>query len=164
MTDLKQRLYAKLAPCQEPGCTCDCLRWTGWHDRGGYGRIRVGGGRKTRVHRAAWQIEVGPIPPGLVVDHVVSRGCKHRDCVRIDHLEPVTVAVNALRGNTLNAMNAAKTACHRGHPFDLANTYLTPDGKRQCRTCKRDQKRQALAAEEPLRSLAPEPQEDEAGT
>jgi hypothetical protein len=38
-------------------------------------------------------------------------------------------------------MNAAKvplTHCHRGHPFDHANTYVTKDGAhRQCRTCQK---------------------------
>jgi hypothetical protein len=143
--DLRQRLYAKLAPCPEPGCACDCLRWTGEHDRDGYGRIAVDG-HKTGVHRVAWQIEIGPIPEGLVIDHVVKRGCVHRDCARTDHLEPVTVAVNSLRGNTLNAMNAAKEVCDNGHEFDAANTYLRPDGRRCCRTCKRERKRVERAA------------------
>jgi WhiB family redox-sensing transcriptional regulator len=33
---------------------------------------------------------------------------------------------------------ASKTHCKRGHRFDAANTYYTPDGKRRCRTCLRD--------------------------
>jgi len=34
--------------------------------------------------------------------------------------------------------NASKTHCKRGHRFDVANTYYTPDGKRRCRTCLRE--------------------------
>lgn len=139
------RVYAKLAPCSDQGCMCRCFRWTGSHDKDGYGRIRVNG-RQTGVHRVVSEAEVGPIPDGLVIDHVVSRGCVHRDCVRIDHLEPVTVRVNSLRGNTLNAMNAAKTACYKGHPFDSANTYWRSDGKRHCRSCKRNWQRERAAA------------------
>lgn len=31
--------------------------------------------------------------------------------------------------------NTAKTECIRGHEFSASNTYLSPDGKRYCRTC-----------------------------
>jgi WhiB family redox-sensing transcriptional regulator len=33
---------------------------------------------------------------------------------------------------------ASKTHCKRGHRFDAANTYYTPDGHRRCRTCLRE--------------------------
>jgi WhiB family transcriptional regulator, redox-sensing transcriptional regulator len=33
---------------------------------------------------------------------------------------------------------ASKTHCKRGHPYNAANTYYTPDGRRRCRTCLRD--------------------------
>jgi WhiB family transcriptional regulator, redox-sensing transcriptional regulator len=33
---------------------------------------------------------------------------------------------------------ASKTRCKHGHPFDAANTYYTPDGRRRCRTCLRE--------------------------
>jgi len=33
--------------------------------------------------------------------------------------------------------NADKTHCKHGHPFDLANTYYTPEGHRRCRACLR---------------------------
>ena len=32
---------------------------------------------------------------------------------------------------------ASKTHCKHGHPFNAANTYYTPDGRRRCRTCLR---------------------------
>jgi WhiB family redox-sensing transcriptional regulator len=32
---------------------------------------------------------------------------------------------------------ASKTHCKRGHPYNAANTYYTPDGRRRCRTCLR---------------------------
>jgi WhiB family redox-sensing transcriptional regulator len=35
-------------------------------------------------------------------------------------------------------LNASKTHCKRGHPFDLANTYYAPSGERRCRACLRD--------------------------
>jgi WhiB family redox-sensing transcriptional regulator len=33
---------------------------------------------------------------------------------------------------------ASKTHCKRGHPFNSANTYYSPDGRRHCRTCLRE--------------------------
>jgi hypothetical protein len=32
--------------------------------------------------------------------------------------------------------NAAKTHCPDGHPYDEANTYVRPDGGRECRICR----------------------------
>jgi hypothetical protein len=42
-----------------------------------------------------------------------------------------------MRSDGITALNARKTACLNGHPFDAANTYLRPDrpGHRACRTC-----------------------------
>jgi WhiB family redox-sensing transcriptional regulator len=34
--------------------------------------------------------------------------------------------------------HASKTHCKHGHPFDQANTYYAPDGRRRCRTCLRE--------------------------
>jgi hypothetical protein len=33
---------------------------------------------------------------------------------------------------------AGKTHCKHGHPFNAANTYYTPDGRRRCRICLRE--------------------------
>jgi len=34
-------------------------------------------------------------------------------------------------------VNAGKTHCKHGHPYDAANTYYTVDGERRCRACRR---------------------------
>lgn len=36
---------------------------------------------------------------------------------------------------TAAEINASKTHCPRLHPYDKANTYVNPAGKRQCRRC-----------------------------
>lgn len=69
-----------------------CWVWLGSHDRG-YGHFGVDGGY-VRAHRWAWEALVGPIPPGLVLDHL----CRNPSCVNPDHLEPVTRAENTRRG------------------------------------------------------------------
>jgi hypothetical protein len=35
------------------------------------------------------------------------------------------------------SLNAAKTHCPQGHPYSTENTYVSPQGKRFCRTCHR---------------------------
>jgi WhiB family redox-sensing transcriptional regulator len=37
-----------------------------------------------------------------------------------------------------NHPQASKTHCKQGHPFNAANTYYSPDGRRHCRTCLRE--------------------------
>lgn len=70
-----------------------CHRWQGpLNTRHGYG-MACG----TTAHRMVWIDHHGPIPIGLVIDHVWERGCRYRDCVNIDHLELVTVAENNRR-------------------------------------------------------------------
>lgn len=48
------------------------------------------------AHRVYYQRLVGPIPDGLVLDHL----CRVPACVNPDHLEPVTIEENLWRGNS----------------------------------------------------------------
>ena len=109
-----------------------CWLWTGTITSLGYGQFMVDG-RTVSTHRWSYEHHVGPIPSGLVIDHL----CRVRNCVNPEHLEPVTNAENVLRGAGLAPTNAAKTHCDHGHPFDAANTYIPPAGFRQCRECNR---------------------------
>jgi hypothetical protein len=59
------------------------------------GYARVGSGNKVLLaHRVIYEALVGPIPAGLVLDHL----CANRACVNPAHLEPVTKSQNAIRG------------------------------------------------------------------
>lgn len=77
-----------------------CWVWRGALDDLGYGRFSVGRTgsspfrRQVRAHRYAWELDRGPIPEGLVIDHL----CGRRSCVNPDHLEPVTIEENTRRG------------------------------------------------------------------
>lgn len=113
-----------------------CWRWQGVIAPNGYGafRIRIDSRRVyKRAHRVAYETFVGPIPAGLVLDHL----CRVLDCVNPEHLEPVTVGENTRRGVGFAAVNARKRSCVAGHAFDAANTYLDPGGGRHCRICRR---------------------------
>ena len=103
-------------------------------DNHGYGKFRDASALPpcdVRAHQWAYRTEVGPVPPGLQLDHL----CRNPLCVNPKHLEVVTQGVNVLRGVGPSAINAAKTHCIRGHLFDKANTRITKYGHRQCRAC-----------------------------
>ena len=133
-----------------PGAADDeCWLWSGTVSADGYGRFSMSadGGRQRRLaaHRVAYELEVGPIPEGLTLDHVRARGCVHRHCVNPAHLEPVTGRENILRGDTFQARNAAKTHCPQGHPYSGEN-LRSYNGTRYCLTCKREATRRYRAA------------------
>jgi hypothetical protein len=109
-----------------------CWGWDAGHTPAGYAKFWRDG-RTQLAHRLIYEHERGPIPDGLVIDHL----CRNRGCVNPDHLEVVTTRTNLLRGDTLAAANVAKTHCRNGHEYDDANTYRAPDGQRMCRVCMR---------------------------
>lgn len=119
------RFWAKVVP------TGFCWEWTGGKNGQGYGSFSAH--RTTfRAHRMSYEALVGPIPEGLVIDHL----CRNPSCVNPDHLEPVTVRVNTLRGHSprIAAELFSKEFCVRGH----AMPALVP-GRRQrvCLPCRR---------------------------
>lgn len=119
-----------------------CWIWTGSLTDRGYGdRVWLDDGTRQAPHRVAYELLVGPIPDGLVIDHL----CRTRNCVNPHHLEPVTCRENLMRGETLAAQNWLKTHCVNGHAFTKENTRITPDGHRACRTCARENARAVRA-------------------
>ena len=128
-TSLRDRFFNRLVVGD--GC---------WHIGGalapnGYSRISREPGTMVYGHRVSYEIFVGPISPGLCIDHL----CRNRACVNPSHMEQVTRGENVLRGVGISAMNASKTHCHRGHELVGANLANTPSriGSRVCRECLR---------------------------
>ena len=107
-----------------------CLEFQGNASRR-YKQITVKG-HSVLAHRFAWTVTRGPIPAGLTIDHL----CDNPACVNTEHMALATLRVNVLRGNGAGAINARRTACQRGHPFDRGNT-LVSGGQRYCRACLR---------------------------
>lgn len=130
---LKKRFYAWVSLPNEDGC----MLWTGPILQSDYGVFTFNGARNY-AHRLSYELMVGPIPDGMEVDHVWAWGCKSRTCVAPNHLEPVTPAENKRRGNGVGGVNARKTHCVNGHPFNEENTYIHKHGGRQCRACRRE--------------------------
>jgi hypothetical protein len=119
--------------------TGDCWIWTGSTTDYGHGQFYVGQ-QKFSAYRWLYEQFVGPVPEGLELDHL----CRVPACVRPSHLEPVTHRENVLRGVAPTAVNAAKTHCDNGHPFDAENTRLRGNGHRTCRACHRERSREGM--------------------
>lgn len=118
----------------------ECWLWTGRLDACGYGRITVAK-QAAKAHRVSYETFVGPIPDGLQIDHL----CRVRNCVRPDHLEPVTAKVNMERaasatgliaGKRLGGMRLGET-CAEGHVVEGDNVYERR-GLIYCLACRRE--------------------------
>lgn len=83
----------------------DCWPWT-MGTMNGYGRYVVDR-RTVQTHRIAWESVNGPIPDGLVIDHL----CRNRLCQNPAHMEPVPPAENTRRGTSA----PDPLVCRNGH-------------------------------------------------
>ena len=107
-----------------------CWIWQGAIDSAGY-PIVWRGRTPVKAYLAVWEAEVGPIPDGLVADHL----CRVRACVRAPlHIEIVPQSENLLRRKW--SYRARRTHCAKGH--SLSTALITRAGGRLCRTCHRE--------------------------
>lgn len=112
-----------------------CWLWTGFKSKRGYGQFTTcfnGIEKIWLAHRFSLFVHGTELNKNLQVDHL----CKKTSCVNPDHLEQVTSQENIKRSNGLQAINARKTHCIRGHEFNKENTYIYPRGKTKSRDCK----------------------------
>jgi len=130
-----------------------CLIWDGRLTKDGYGLIALSHQHATElavsrtvlVHRLAWELENGPIPEGMQIDHL----CRNRACINVAHLEVVTASENVRRSDapSLSAFRlqaqralereAYKTHCKHGHALTAENVYTDKRGFRSCKECQR---------------------------
>lgn len=107
-----------------------CWEWAGSKTAAGYGNLRLPSGANGYAHRVSFELTRGPIPAGMVLDHL----CRNRACVNPEHLEPVSQLENVRRG--ASAYGEIKKSCPRGHDMtDATNVYTRPSGYKVCRHC-----------------------------
>jgi hypothetical protein len=133
LTDIpfEERFWARTVPGDN-----GCIIWTAAKaSEGRYGMCSWQG--KVRpAHVVAYLAFVGEYDQSLDLDHL----CRVTLCVNPLHLEPVTHHENILRGRSLQAENARKTHCIRGHDLtDESNIRRIGPGLRgrACRACAR---------------------------
>lgn len=142
-TPLVERVLLRMAPDSSSGLLTPC--WSSLKAVSGKGADAAGGGYGVTVvngksrskHVILYEYFIGTTPEGMELDHL----CRRRSCGNPAHLEPVTHRENCLRG----VRKTRITHCPAGHPYSGDNLYIKPNGKRTCRTCRRNQKRDARA-------------------
>lgn len=134
IASLRERFESYVMPEPNSGCWL----WIGPLNGKGYGRLWLAGNWRKRTmgaHRYSYLMARGPIPEGLVLDHL----CRVPCCVNPDHLEPVTIRENAIRGVgpvVSRAYWAARTHCRKGHPVTPENIKIRGStGERICKVC-----------------------------
>ena len=112
----------------------ECWIWTGAQNGLSYGVVgrSLANPIRAYTHRLAFEVCNGPIPSGLVLDHL----CRVPPCFNPAHLQVVTQRENLLRGTGFPARFRNATHCIHGHCFDAKNTQIVRLG-RACRECHR---------------------------
>ena len=124
-----------------------CWIWIGAKDRYGYG-VFYAERRRHRAHKWLYERCFGCVSNGLELGHVVFSSGRHDPaCVCPVHVRPITHKENLLEAPTgIAAINAAKEYCPHGHGYTPDNTYVDPDGNRECCTCRTLRDRQFRGA------------------
>lgn len=95
----------------------DCWIWTAATNPQGYGYFKLGGKQK-KAHRVSYEMNIGPIPEGMVVDHK----CHNTSCVRPEHLRLATHKQNQENRGGVHARNV--TSGVRGVYKNMAGRWV----------------------------------------
>jgi hypothetical protein len=122
-----------------------CWIFQGAITSGGYGAIGIDG-KSRSTHMVMHELDKGPIPPGMEVDHL----CRVRACCNPGHLEAVPQIVNWERGESPSRINALRTHCKHGHELSGENVRIATRRNRrpsrQCVACHRARNREHMRA------------------
>lgn len=115
-----------------------CWLWTGATTKRiqGYGVIRVDNHNEL-VHRLSFKLFSKDFNPILDVLHK----CNNTKCYNPDHLYQGSHSSNMIdryKDGLDNNVQRQRTHCPQGHPYTDGNTYVTKNGWRQCKICKKE--------------------------
>lgn len=131
-----ERFIAKVDTSGSPDA---CHLWTASKTVHGYGYFNASADERTYAHRWILGYLRGK---RLERYEYALHKCDVPSCVNPAHLYIGNQTQNMRdcveRGRFRNPIadaNRRRTHCRRGHEFTPANTYVTKDGRRQCRAC-----------------------------
>lgn len=129
---VNEKIINKFLDRISPEPNSGCWLWTTAFNYNGYGRFCVHNYKQVKAHRFSYVLFKGPIPDGLVIDHL----CMVKACVNPNHLEAVTRFENNRREVLAHGhYNSKKTHCINGHPYTPENTLKQSRGGRACKIC-----------------------------
>lgn len=139
--DPEQRFWSKVDKTE------GCWLWTGkTSTRGGYGSFYAHG-KAVLAHRLSWEKTNGPIPDGMVIDHL----CRETRCINPEHLEVVTLQENSRRAGKARGET---TRCGYGHELAGINLRTRKDGGRYCGECANQAQRERRARKRAIQAAA----------
>lgn len=109
-----------------------CWVWQGRPDRDGYPNrtSTINYATKERPYRWAYRVLVGPI-----IGETLNHQCRNKMCCNPGPghcCEPMSFVDN------VRDAKAHTVTCRQGHPYDMTNTHVRRDGRRECKTCMRE--------------------------
>lgn len=119
----------------------DCLVWGGAQTQSGYGSMltRPNGWVESTHVLSMFVFNGIAVPSSMTVNH----RCENKLCVEPKHLQQASVRENNLYSHSLIAVNASKTHCTEGHPYEGDNLRMSSRGQRICVTCHRRWRRES---------------------
>lgn len=100
------------------------------------------------VHRLVAETFLGPLPDGWHTCHVDGDN-QNNAVANLRYQTPTENNLDVVRHG--RHVNANKTHCPQGHPYDEANTMRERGGGRKCLTCHRERSRRRRAAQRAAR-------------
>lgn len=139
--ELLERVFSRCSEGPETYKSTLCWNWNLCKNKDGYGVFRPDNKAAWRTHRLVYTLFYGPIPEGMVIDHL----CYNRKCCNPEHLDCVSSQENTRRAtahHNLGQMRQRRTHCVKGHLYTEKSTKwvtgTSGNSHRRCLDCYRN--------------------------